>query len=130
MLQRQSRIEIKDNSGLFEGRIIDASTCNNAGLGMCVKAVVIRARADKNLGKMKDVLVIQTKKTQVRMDGSTLKFSKNSGVCVTRALNRQGKKRLTLNFKRIKTSVSYEQKHNRKLHTSNINLIKLAPLIL
>lgn len=84
MLQKQSVINIKDNSGMFEGRIINATKSNNARCGVCVKVSIIRAKSDRHCGSIKDVWVIQTKKPVMRKDGSTLKFDKNSGVCVIR----------------------------------------------
>lgn len=62
MLQKQSVIQIKDNSGMFEGRIINANKSNNVGAGVCVKVSVIRAKSDRHCGIMKDIWIIQTKK--------------------------------------------------------------------
>jgi ribosomal protein L14 len=122
MIQTQTEILIKDNSGLLKGRCINASHKSFQGIGDNVKIAVRKSKARlfkgkqkrKGIQKTQDVLIIQTRKAMSRWDGSSIKFDSNSGVCVSL------KPRLHLGFHRIKSMVPFELKR------ISPNLLKLA----
>lgn len=136
MLQNQTKILIKDNSGLLQGKIINISGTRKAKVGNKLKVTIMRAKLKNNMGKnvkpgklpvlrgkLQDLLVIQTKKKINRYDGSSLKFNSNCGVCVNLS-----KKRLQFGFKRINTCVPFELKNNKhwQAFKGSYNLMKLA----
>lgn len=140
MLQTQTKILIKDNSGYKEGKIINFGIINKkqqAKIGNIVKAVMTRLKTYKQLEniksksnkrkKLNDLLIIQTKKQMLRYDGSTLKYDKNSGVCIS-VKQRNKQKKLQLLFSRINTSVPYELRNynNWQRFKGSYNIIKLA----
>lgn len=142
MLQTQTKILIKDNSGLLQGKIINSGRANSAALGHNVKVTITRAKSkihrstgtkstkiQMRKGQLQNLIVIQTKKLIQRYDGSTIKFNSNCGVCIA-AKQKGAKKRITLGFKRINTSVPYELRWNNGLQAANINLLKLAKNII
>jgi ribosomal protein L14 len=147
MLQIQTKILIKDNSGLLQGKIINSGRAikRNATVGNSIKIAVTRAKSKAGLGKniktssrvqtsskgqLQDLLIIQTKKIILRNDGSTVKFDSNSGVCIS--FRSAHKKLLQFGFKRINTSVPFELKKHSHWQTfkGSYNLIKLAKNLL
>ena len=127
MIQNQSKIVIKDNSGLLLGRCINARK-PYASVGSRIKVAVLKAKSitkrknESNSSRNKllqDLVLIQTKRIIIRNDGSTVKFNENRGVCVSKG--RGGK--LQLGFKRINSSVALELKQSQK---TNANLVKFA----
>jgi large subunit ribosomal protein L14 len=145
MLQTQSRITIKDNSGLLRGKIINSGRSLHPVVGNCVKATITRAKSKSNLkgtsaglkqarsvkGQLQDLLIIQTRKQLQRYDGSSIKFDSNSAVSIS-FKGAQKKKRLQFGFKRINTAVPFELKKRNHWQSfkGSYNLIKLAKNLL
>lgn len=130
MIQNQTKIIIKDNSGVLMGRCINAGQQRGI-ISQLIKIAVLKSKASSRTAKRKtskrsalqDVLLVQTKKTIHRNDGSTLQFNGNKGVCVSKS-----GAQLQLGFKRINTAVTVElKKPHRGLSP---NLIKLAKAVL
>lgn len=128
MIQNQTEILVKDNSGVLKGRCINKGK-RYASAGARIKVAVLKTKAAYKQKKafkknaLQDLLLIQTKKALIRHDGSTLTFNGNKGVCIT-----QGQRGLQLGFKRINTAVPFEVKQSSafKQGLSAKNLIKLA----
>ena len=124
MIQNQTEISIKDNSGLLLGRCINVGKQSGA-VGQRIKVAVLKSKtmtkrksAKRNV--LQDLLLIQTKKMIYRNDGSTLRFNGNKGVCVN--VGRGAK--LQLGFKRITSAVAIELKKSNR--SGGLNLLKLA----
>lgn len=146
MIQVQTQIVIKDNSGFLRGKCINSMTpaATAAKVGNAIKVSITKAKAKatagtamrkgpgkqqahSSKGSLQTLLIIQTKKPIIRYDGSTVKFNCNSGVSV--GLNPgSNKQRLQFGFKRINSTVPFELKN--KVHWQafggTLNLIKLA----
>jgi ribosomal protein L14 len=123
-LQTRSEITIKDNSGFMRGRVINATP--NPTIGSKLKLVITKSKSKHKKTtsrKLQDVLVIQTKRPVVRLDGSTIRFNANSAVVVN--LN---KHTLVLGFKRVNTCVPFEVKRGQIKGSANV--IKLAKALL
>lgn len=127
MIQTQTELLIKDNSGMLKARCIDTRGKRFKGIGGHITTAILKAKAvtkQKTLrrNKIQELLIIQTKKPIRRDDGSTVTFSNNSGVCVT-----SGSK-VQLGFKRINTTVAIELKKYSSIKKAkgSFNLIKLA----
>lgn len=132
MIQNQTEISIKDNSGILKGRVVNSKhkTCT---LGQNVKIVITKARQIHNKPKthvghnhgsqLQDALIIQTNCRINRLDGSGLRFYNNSGVSVT--IN---KRKLVLGFKRIPSCVPFEIKriNSQSAFKGSYNIMKLA----
>lgn len=131
MVQNETEIFVKDNSGALKGRCINAGKQHQA-VGAKIQIAILKTKAitkKKGLKRkaIQDLLLIQTKKTIVRNDGSTIAFNGNKGVCVS-----TGARGLQLGFKRINTSVPLElrRSHSLRLGLSPLNLMKLAKNVL
>lgn len=127
MIQNQTKILIKDNSGILKGRCINSGK-QHQGVGMRVKIAISKAKiitkqkSVKHSG-LQDLLLIQTKKAIIRNDGSTITFNGNKAVCVSLS----SKTKLQLAFKRINTTVPFELKKSNSLQSQGPhNLMKLA----
>jgi ribosomal protein L14 len=129
MIHKGTQIQIKDNSGVLSGICINTYTKCWAAIGDPLSITITKAKTrghgkktgSKSKGQIQELLVIQTKKRLNRLDGSSLKFGCNSGVCVSK-----GGGKSQLGFKRINTSVPFElKKRNPQVPVGN-NLIKLA----
>lgn len=132
MIQNQTEISIKDNSGILKGRVVNSrhKTCT---LGQNAKIVITKARVktsgakNRNLPSMmsqlQDALIIQTNCRISRYDGSGLRFYNNSGVAVT-----VNKRKLVLGFKRITSCVPFEIKrvNSQSAFKGSYNIMKLA----
>lgn len=132
MIQNQTEISIKDNSGVLKGRVVNSKhkTCT---IGQNVKIVITKARLKghssgaKNrssiMSQLQDALIIQTNCRINRYDGSGLRFYNNSGVSVT--IN---KRKLVLGFKRIPSCVPFEIKriNSQSAFKGSYNIMKLA----
>lgn len=143
MIQVQTKILIKDNSGLLQGKCINTSRNNSANsaakVGHVVKVSITKAKSKANAlrkqgvparkaagkqqnrdlstkGSLQTLLLIQTKKPLIRYDGSSVKFNTNSAVCVVlkAATGTASKQRLQLGFKRINSTLPFELKN--KVH--------------
>ena len=132
MIQNQTKISIKDNSGLLLGRCINAGKQGVVPtLGQRVKVTVLKSKAitkrkGSKRGALQDLLLVQTKKSICRNDGSTLKFNGNKGVCVSGS----GTK-FQYGFKRINTAVTVELKKSLGQYGGyGTNIMKLAKNIL
>lgn len=129
MIQNQTKISIKDNSGLLLGRCINSGkSCGTVCQRIKVAVLKSKATTKRKASKpnvLQDLVLIQSKKAIIRNDGSTIRFNGNKGVCVSAG---RGAK-LQLGFKRINTAVAVELKQSRRLGLSS-NLIKLAKNIL
>lgn len=132
MIQNQTEISIKDNSGLLLGRCINAGKPGVVPtVGHRIKVTVLKSKAitkrkGSKRGTLQDLLLIQTKKLICRYDGSTLRFNGNKGVCVSGS----GTK-LQYGFKRINTAVTVELKKSHTLMSGySSNIMKLAKNIL
>ena len=127
MIQNQTEIYVKDNSGILKGRCINAGKTHQS-VGARVKVTVSKAKVASKQKSFKrtglqDLLIIQTKKSIVRKDGSTLMFNGNKGVCVSLT----SRTKLQLGFKRINTAVVFELKKSYSLKSGlSHNLMKLA----
>jgi len=127
MIQTQTKIIIKDNSGILRGRCINTRHKKPKGIGNHVSVAVTKTKAHRQThfktSACQDLLIIQTKKAVHRYDGSSVQFNVNTGVCVV--LNDH---KLQLGFKRINTTVPFELKKQNhiKLGQGSSNLIKLA----
>lgn len=137
MIQNQTEILIKDNSGMLRGRCINAGKHNQRGsVGQSVKVTVLKSKGvtkrkgglkkTVKRGDLQDLLLVQTKKLISRNDGSTLRFNGNKGVCVSGG--GRGPK-LQYGFKRITTAVTVELKKRHTLSYGS-NVTKLAKNIL
>ena len=133
MIQRKTKLTLKDNSGFLTGICINTPAKWQALGGLVTLALIQRKKAKLKLKGAKpksnksltNAVLIQTKKSWVRYDGSSLKFSSNS--CATLAHSGgRGDKKLMLGFKRISTYVPFELKKFHNLPQSNVHLIKLA----
>lgn len=150
MIQVQTQVLIKDNSGLLRGKCINSITAPNttAKVGHAIKVTITKAKSKaspiiskakqqsrlfqrSSKGSLQTLLVIQTKKPIIRYDGSTVKFNTNSAVSVGLKAS-SSKQRLQLGFKRINSTVPFELKN--KVHWQafgpTLNLIKLAKSLL
>ena len=137
MIQNQSKIVIKDTSGVKNGRIIAVKTHGRVG-GLVKMSIISGKRKVKkktNLlsmlspsrrSELQHVLIIQTKAPINRLDGSSVKFDCNVGVTVNFSGKKGGK--LDKRFKRIKTVVPLEIKKLTKdsNFVGNYNLAKLG----
>lgn len=145
MIQAQTKILIKDNSDLLEGTCINSyqkTTKKAAKVGNCVKASIKKVKSNfahrntsgksTNTGavgkkRLNDLLIIQTKRSISRKDGSTIQFSKNCGVSII--FKKSGsKKQHLLGFKRISTTVPFELKNKMygQRFKAAYNIIKVA----
>jgi ribosomal protein L14 len=130
MIQNQTEILIKDNSGLLLGRTINAGNTGGS-VGARIKVAVLKSKATSKRKSSKrnvlqDLILIQTKKVVLRNDGSSVKFDGNKGVCVSVG----SRAKLQLGFKRINTTVPIELKKNNQYGGQSLNLMKLAKNIL
>lgn len=133
MIQQKTKLTLKDNSGFLNGVCINTPAKWQTLAGLVTLALIQRKKAKLKLTGAKSkpnknlthAVLIQTKKSWVRYDGSSLKFNTNG--CATLAHSGgRGDKKLMLGFKRISTVVPFELKKSHNLRQSNVNLIKLA----
>lgn len=126
MVQNQTEILVKDNSGILLGRCISGG-CSKVGARIQIavlKAKIVTKRKILKHKALQDLLLIQTKKAILRNDGSTLQFNGNKGVCIS--MDSRG--RVQLGFKRINTVVPHELRKSGNLNSglSSLNLMKVA----
>lgn len=123
VIQTRSQIFSKDNSGIVRGRAVSVKT-KVTGLGEVFKLSVSKAKShwtNKQKGggksKLQDALLIQTKKSVLRLDGSSVKFNTNGCVMLSRSGSKTG-----FGFKRVNSCVPFELK---KFHSAG-PIFKLA----
>lgn len=93
MIQQESRLEVADNSGALELlciRVLGSKTY--AGIGDEIVAVVKKANANAQVKKSDVVraVVVRTKASQKRSDGSTIRFDQNAAVIINKDGNPRG----------------------------------------
>ena len=87
MIQMQSILEVADNSGAKKLRCIavfGGSKGRYAGLGDVITASVKEATPDGNVkkGKVVKAVIVRTRKTRRRRDGSYIRFDENAAVVI------------------------------------------------
>jgi large subunit ribosomal protein L14 len=94
MVQKESRLEIADNTGAKEALIIGIprQLRDTVTAGDIVKVTIKEAAPNGTAkkGKVYDLVVIRTKKEIRREDGSYVKFDKNAGVLIDKNKNPLG----------------------------------------
>ncbi len=93
MIQQESRLQVADNSGALELlciRVLGGKTY--AGIGDRIMAVVKKAQPNANVKKSDKVLavIVRTKATQSREDGSKIRFDENAAVIINKEGNPRG----------------------------------------
>jgi len=85
MIQQQTRLKVADNSGAKEVmciKVLGGSKRRYASLGdiivVTVKEAIPRSKVKK--GEVCTAVVVRTKRTQRRHDGSSIRFDENSAV--------------------------------------------------
>ncbi len=85
MIQQQTRLKVADNSGAKEVmciKVLGGSKRRYASLGdiivVTVKEAIPRSKVKK--GEVCKAVVVRTKRTQKRSDGSSIRFDENSAV--------------------------------------------------
>ncbi|WP_430591600.1 50S ribosomal protein L14 [Humidisolicoccus flavus] len=85
MLQQESRVKVADNTGakeLLTIRVLGGSGRRYAGLGDTIVATVKDAIPGGNVkkGDVVKAVIVRTKKSTRRVDGSYIKFDENAAV--------------------------------------------------
>lgn len=93
MIQQQSRLQVADNSGALELmciRVLGSKTYAN--IGDVIVAVVKKAQPAGNVKKSEIVkaVVVRTRQTRRRNDGSTIRFDDNAAVIINKDGNPRG----------------------------------------
>jgi len=90
MLQERSIVNIADNSGAVKVMLFSVTGKNgrrSVGVGSIVKGSVKKASVGGKVKKTQkvDVLIVRTKNSTKRKDGSVISFSDNAGIIVNKA---------------------------------------------
>ena len=90
MLQERSIVHIADNSGAVKVMLFSVTGKNgrrSVGVGSIVKGSVKKASAGGKVKKTQkvDVLIVRTKNSTKRRDGSVISFSDNAGIIINKA---------------------------------------------
>ncbi len=90
MLQERSIVNIADNSGAVKVMLFSVTGKNgrrSVGIGSIVKGSVKKASVGGKVKKTQkvDVLIVRTKNSTKRKDGSVISFSDNAGIIVNKA---------------------------------------------
>ena len=93
MIQQESRLQVADNSGALEVlciRVLGGKTY--AGIGDPIIAVVKKAQPNGSVKKSDIVraVVVRTKASRKRSDGSTIRFGENAAVIINKEGNPKG----------------------------------------
>jgi large subunit ribosomal protein L14 len=88
MVQQQTRLKVADNSGAKEImciKVLGGSRRRYAYLGDVIVASVKEAipRSKVKKGEVVKAVVVRTKKTQKRSDGTSIRFDENSAVILS-----------------------------------------------
>lgn len=93
MIQQESRLQVADNSGALELLCIRVLGGKQyAGVGDPIIAVVKKAQPNANVKKSDIVraVIVRTKASSHRTDGSTIRFDENAAVIVNKDGNPRG----------------------------------------
>jgi large subunit ribosomal protein L14 len=90
MLQERSIVHIADNSGAVKVMLFSVTGKNgrrSVGVGSIIKGSVKKASVGGKVKKTQkvDVLIVRTKNSTKRKDGSVISFSDNAGIIVNKA---------------------------------------------
>ncbi len=93
MIQQESRLQVADNSGALELlciRVLGSKTY--AGIGDPIIAVVKKAQPNATVKKSDVVraVIVRTKASRHRSDGSTIRFDENAAVIINKDGNPRG----------------------------------------
>lgn len=93
MIQQESRLQVADNSGALELlciRVLGSKTY--AGIGDEIVAVVKKAQPNAAVKKSDVVkaVIVRTKASLSRQDGSTIRFDENAAVLINKEGNPRG----------------------------------------
>lgn len=93
MIQQESRLEVADNSGALELlciRVLGSKTY--AGIGDIFIGVVKKAQPNATVKKSDVVraVVVRTRHSKKRADGSTIRFDQNAAVIINKDGNPRG----------------------------------------
>lgn len=93
MIQQESRLQVADNSGALEIlciRVLGSKTY--AGIGDKIIAVVKKAQPNANVKKSEVVtaVIVRTRTSVGRPDGSTIRFDDNAAVIINKEGNPRG----------------------------------------
>ena len=95
MIQQETRLKVADNTGAKELlciRVMGGSTRRYANIGDIIVATVKSASSDGNV-KQSDIVkavIVRTKRSIQRPDGSSIKFDDNAAVIVDSEKNPKG----------------------------------------
>ncbi len=89
MLQERSIVHIADNSGAVKVMLFSVTGKNgrrSVGVGSIIKGSVKKASVGGKVKKTQkvDVLIIRTKNSTKRRDGSVISFSDNAGIIINK----------------------------------------------
>jgi large subunit ribosomal protein L14 len=89
MLQERSIVHIADNSGAVKVMLFSVTGKNgrrSVGVGQIVKGSVKKASVGGKVKKTQkvDVLIVRTKNSTKRKDGSVISFSDNAGIIINK----------------------------------------------
>jgi large subunit ribosomal protein L14 len=95
MIQQESRLTVADNTGAKELlciRVLGTSNRQYAGVGDIIVAVVKDAAPNMPVKKSDIVraVIVRTKASLRRSDGSTIRFDENAAVIINKDLNPTG----------------------------------------
>lgn len=95
MIQQETRLTVADNTGAKELlciRVLGSSNRRYAGIGDIIVAVVKDAAPNMPVKKSDVVraVVVRTKKSLRRSDGSTIRFDDNAAVIINKDMNPTG----------------------------------------
>lgn len=94
MIQQESRLQVADNSGAHEILCIRVlkKGATYAGIGDSIVAVVKKAQPNANVKKSEIVkaVIVRTRSSVRRPDGSTISFDENAAVIINKDGNPRG----------------------------------------
>lgn len=126
MITQRSSITVKDNSGFLLAQCIRVKKAGKRSgvLGDFITVAIKKAKTKSQKDKinqdnrsLQTLILIQTRKPVIRLDGSSIKFAQNAGVVV----NEKGRT-IQLGFQRVTTTVPFELKKR----SAQLNILKLA----
>lgn len=129
MLQTKSKLRVRDNSGRKQGSLLNAPR-RGVRLGdvFTIAYSSIDAHRHRRAGSQSAgrssvgrALLVQSRQTRLRPDGSSVRFSTNGCVGLNRSPGG-----LSLGFRRIAGTVPHELRRVRKAGLVNVNLPRLA----
>lgn len=127
MIQTKSKLRVRDNSGRVEGTVLNGRSRDlrlgdtfSIAYGRRSSGRQNRARGERS-GRVGRALLVQSRQTLSRYDGSTYRFTSNG--CVTIGRSGHG---LNLGFRRIAGSVPFELNVSRDPRLNVTNLPRLA----